>query len=288
MTEETIDREDFDVLDPEYSSFSAAIPLLLEAKSLSAELAYAKHYADELIRDRIDGKACIAICGYSLYELQKFGKRIKTPILDGLSNIDEGRVFLSDLEQTKGFEFDAVLILNCSAQVLPNSTAPSEEMFRDLARLYVAMTRAKTDLILSWSGVLSPFLQDLNSYLLSAKWSEYVSDCPREVDVPLQLEAHRQFGIHRKPWPEMTGEQFLYSEMAIGLPTNLIAKIRELVDGVGLTKGRLRLRWRSMGSAADDYRKVPLCRPEWGPETGQIFEALTGMLGVASPQRQLA
>src|SRR5207247_9226977 len=161
-------------------------------------------------------------------------------------------------------------------------------MFRELTRLYVAMTRAKTDLILSCPGTLSPFLRDLNSYFLSADWSEYVSDCPREVDVPRQLEAHRKFGIHRKPWHEMTGEQFLYSEMAIGLPTNLIAKIRELVDGVGLTKGRLRLRWRSMGSAADDYRKVPLCRPEWGPETGQMFEVLTELLGPASRQRQLA
>ena len=274
MTAETIDREDFDVLDPEYSSFSAAAPLLLQANSLGNELAYARSHAEDLIKDRLDGKACIAICGYTLYELQKFGRRVRIPVLDGSSSIDDGKVFLSDLEQTKGFEFDAVLILNCSMGILPDSTAPSEEMFRDLARLYVAMTRAKTNLILSWSDAISPFLTGLAEHFLTANWSEYMPEIPPALGVPKQLQAHRQFGKNRKTWSQMTGEEFLYSPMAVGLPAALIAKIRELVDGTGASRGRIRFRWKSIGSAAEDYRHVPVARPEWGPETGQLFTEL--------------
>lgn len=281
LTEELMDREDFDILDPEYSAFSAATPLILRAESLEQEIACAMRHAASIIADKVDGKACLAVCGYTLYELQKFGERVKLPVLDGASSIDSGRLFISDLEQTKGFEFDAVIVINASAGALPNPTAPQEEHFRDLARLYVAMTRAKTDLILSWSGQVSPFLAGVEEHFLQASWTDYLDQLPEGVARPKQLEAHREFGMHRKSWRRMTGEQFLYSEWALGLQPELIAKVRELVNGLGVRRGRFREKWITMGDAADDFVKFPQVRRGWGPETGQGFRSLIDRLVAA-------
>ena len=36
------------------------------------------------------------------------------PFLDGSNKLTEGNIFISDLEQIKGFEFDIVIIINCN------------------------------------------------------------------------------------------------------------------------------------------------------------------------------
>ena len=274
-TEEMGGRGDFEVLHPEYSSFSASTPLLLSAEDFESEIAYALRFARESLAGRDDGKACIAICGYSLYELVKFGKAIRVPVLDGKMDIDRGDLFLSDLEQTKGFEFDTVCVLNCCEGVLPSSTAPEDEKFRDLARLYVAMTRARTDLVLSFSGRRSPFLAKVENSFLEATWEEYGDgSAPPSVGRPRRLETHRQYGVHKTPWRELSGEQFLYTDMGIGLSTELIAKIRELIDGLGLKRGAERLRWKTMGAAAADLATQPRTSLLWGPEVGRQFAQL--------------
>jgi len=283
MTEEMIDREDFDILDPEYSAFSATTPLVLEAASLEEEIACAIRYARDVITDRAHGKACIALCGHTLLELSNFGTKVKLPVLDGRTDIENGALFLSDLEQTKGFEFDAVIVTNCAATVLPSPSCPESERFRDLARLYVAMTRAKTDLVLSWSGNPSPFLAGTEDKFLHEAWSEYLDLAQTErVGVPAKLEEHRQFGLHRKSWRAMTGSEFLYHERALGLDVDLIAKMRGLIDGVGARRSGRRIRWRNLGDAADDFLKDPTCRREWGPETGKRFEDLIRTLNGAT------
>lgn len=285
MTEEMIDREDFDILDPEFSSFSASSPLLLEAASLEEEIGFALAFVGPIIEAREEGKACIAICGFSNLELAKFGERIGVPVLDGLTSIENGRIFLSDLEQTKGFEFDVVCVLNCSAGVLPAGAAPESEQFRDLARLYVAMTRAKTDLVLSWSSARSPFLMNLDNEFLCERWETYsTGDRIQRRGSPERLEAHRPHGMHRKKWWAMTGDQFLYTEWALGLSPELIARIRRLVDGKGLIRERQRVRFKTMGVAADEFRSSASQRLRWGPTLSGEFGALLDRLELAAPR----
>lgn len=289
LTDEMLDREDFEILDPEYSSFSAATPLVLEAQSMEEEIAYAYAYARELISGRAHGKACLAVCGYSLFELTKFAKRARMTILDGSTDVEGGDLFLSDLEQTKGFEFDAMIIVNCAEGTLPNAHAPESEQFRDLARLYVAMTRAKSDLVLSWSCRPSGFLRGSQGKCLQAKWEEYLDlRVTRRFGAPERLEAHREFGLHKKPWREMTGAEFLYQETALGLSMELIAKIRQLVDGAGLIRQRRRIRWKTLGDAAEDYARNPITQTEWGPATGKELAAMVDRLegGAADARNQ--
>jgi superfamily I DNA/RNA helicase len=69
----------------------------------------------------------------------------------------------------KGLEFKAVLLLDCAAGVIPDPSAlkdtePEEReaiLERERQLLYVAMTRARDELVVGWSGKPSPFIEPL-------------------------------------------------------------------------------------------------------------------------------
>jgi hypothetical protein len=75
------------------------------------------------------------------------------------SAVQPRAVFLSALETVKGFEFSLVILSECNADVIPNPALPDEEYWRDARRLYVAMTRARDELVLTYTGEPSQFLQ---------------------------------------------------------------------------------------------------------------------------------
>jgi hypothetical protein len=45
LSEQMLDKKDFEVLDPKYANFGGPTPLLLEAETVGQELAAALHYA---------------------------------------------------------------------------------------------------------------------------------------------------------------------------------------------------------------------------------------------------
>ncbi len=281
MTEEMMDTEDFEILDPEYANFSGPSPLILEAQCLENEIASALAYARSELAEHPDHKACIAFCGFSLYEIQKFGIEIGIPILDGTNMIDQDSLFLADLEQTKGFEFDLICILNVSMGVIPRVSTPEREQFRDLTRLYVAMTRAKQQLILSFSGKPSPYLQATADHILEGQWSEFVEDVEIKIlGTPSTLDDLHAANYEAKPIKEMNAEEFLFLEEARGLPLRLIEKMRALVTGVGRTLDRNPVEWRTLGSAAQDIRSYPVSRQQFGPEVVKEFEQLCRKLEI--------
>jgi hypothetical protein len=102
---------------------SSSEPLLLEKSSLAVEIAAALKLLDtndEIARRRgTSHSGCIAVVGYSGYEVQQYGNEIGIPVLDGASKFLYGTRFLSDLEQTKGYEFDTMVIVNCAKGNLP-------------------------------------------------------------------------------------------------------------------------------------------------------------------------
>ena len=286
LTEEMIEKEDFEILNPEYANFSGSTPLCLEAASLAEEIAYAVAYAKSELMENINSKACIAICGCSSYEIQEFGKRIDIPVLEGTRSIDDGSLFLSDLEQTKGFEFDLVCVVNASEGMIPNPATPKREQFRDLSKLYVAMTRAKLQLVLSYSGVPSAYIIKAKETLLPGKWTDFVSkEEVSDLGVPPDLDDLRK-PVDNKPtdgvssFGSMTGEQFLYTSGALGLSPRLIGKLRELITGQGLTRDGTPVRWRTLSQAARDVRAYPVSRQQFGPEVAKEFDVLSESLGL--------
>lgn len=210
---EEMEGENFTILDPEFASFSGPPPLMLRANSLEEELAYALAFVEAEIEARPGAKGCLAVCGYSLYELEVYARRLGLRLLDGSVLMDEGNLFISDLEQTKGFEFDIVCIVNCNGSAIPDPMTPSREQFRDLARFYVAMTRAKNQLVLSFSGEASPLLARADKHFLTDEWLDYMAGTTVELaGMPPRLEAIRYQDVDtQKPIGLMTGEEFLYS-----------------------------------------------------------------------------
>lgn len=76
-------------------------------------------------------------------------------------------VHLGTMHRAKGLEFKAVLVLGCGSALLPNPHAlrgANDPLDRELAEarekrlLYVAMTRARDELCVSWTGAPSVFL----------------------------------------------------------------------------------------------------------------------------------
>ncbi len=67
--------------------------------------------------------------------------------------------FGAELDAVKGYEFDAVVICGLSAATFPPAGIPTVEWWRSASALYVAATRARDELILTFSGRPSPFLE---------------------------------------------------------------------------------------------------------------------------------
>ena len=81
-----------------------------------------------------------------------------------------GAVAVGTMHRAKGLEFKAVLIVGCARDYLPSAamlrtlTDPQDRedaIERERRLLYVAMTRARDELAISWYGEASPFLDAL-------------------------------------------------------------------------------------------------------------------------------
>jgi hypothetical protein len=246
---------ELEISDPELSYRSSSEPLLLEASSLAVEIAAALELLDtndEIARRRgASHSGCIAVVGYSGYEVQQYGKEIGIPVLDGASKFLHGTRFLSDLEQTKGYEFDTMVIVNCAKGNLPPSGVPEQEVFRSASEFYVAMTRAKNQLVLSFSGTVCDWLATLDIPI--SQWSDVVDtdDLPR-VGIPGFLQEFPD--IEALNLRDLTGTEFIFTPYARGLEVELQEKLEEFVDGRGMLQARTqrRIKWKNIGALMDD------------------------------------
>ena len=237
-----------EVLPPEYASFSSPNPLLLKAESMLEELSYAISYLkDQSTFSGKNQRFCIAMCGYTQTAVEELGGKINIPVLSATTDIRFGQIFLSDLEQTKGFEFDVVVIVNCTSEVMPHPILPDEESFRDLSRLYVAMTRAKTQLLISYHGVPSRFITVASETFTEGKFCEHAELC-------VSLD----FCLPSPAVPELKSEEvwshsarpFLKSRDAVGLSRPVQDAILATVTGRALLSGsrHKQRQWKTFGS----------------------------------------
>ncbi len=84
--------------------------------------------------------------------------------------VASGAVAVGTMHRAKGLEFKAVLVFGCTSDALPSAgmlrafVDPQDRedaIERERRLLYVAMTRARDELVLSWHGEPSPFLECL-------------------------------------------------------------------------------------------------------------------------------
>lgn len=268
LHDEMLDRseKDLEFLDPKYANRSSSEPLVLSASSLDEELGYARSVIASHVKQHPNANCCIALAGYSTCEVERFAKRLGLRALDGSGGFLEESLVLSDLEQTKGYEFDLVVIVNCCDGILPPHDTPDDEMYRDGCRLYVAMTRAKNDLYLSYHGHPSPWLQSAKDKLSFFDWSEveelnpeFTTQAPEKIP---ELEDAELSDVS-----SLDGKKYSYTGYALGLSHEAQEKLRDLVDGRGLTRNRERLKWRTVGDLKKDLVSSPRARGLFGPKT---------------------
>ncbi len=277
---------DFEILSPEFANFSASAPLLLSAKNLEHQIAYALVLAQEEIDDGVDRKACIAFCGFTLYQIQKYGHGVGVQVLDGSTTIGDDKIFFSDLEHTKGFEFDTMIVVNCDEDIIPDATKPEKEQYRDLARLYVAMTRAKRQLILSYSNKPSKLLDGVeeSDFICLDSWHNYIDVEKISLKgAPILLEEIIDVDNYNlaSNLLDLSGPQFLYREEAIGVDSILIEKLRELIPGGhNVNREGHRIKWKSIGDANKDIKDSTVSRRTFGPKGIKLFQELINKIAV--------
>lgn len=225
---------DLEILEPEFANFTSAKPLLLSASSIKQELAVALTYARENIADVPNHKVCIALCGYSQAAVEQLAANLGLPALCGNTDLSAQPLFLSDLEQTKGFEFDLMVVLNCGNQVIPHPDLPEHESFRELFKLYVALTRAKTELVVSFHDGLSRFVEVAKEFFNEANWTEHVDNPEDLAGIVWPSPSLRQTGSVVN-WA-VTGREFLRMRDAVGLSQVVQDQILQHVTGVNKTE----------------------------------------------------
>ena len=158
-------REDEDDLSDTFSAFSGPTPILQGFSDSTSEmeglLSWLNDIADRypleevcvvsqdiLSLKRI--KECLAANGMTWHEIR------------GLAGNASGRsgLRLSTLDRIKGLEFSAVAIVGMGerGRAGKRATVPSDEDIRARNRLFVGMTRAKTELYISYYGALTKLL----------------------------------------------------------------------------------------------------------------------------------
>lgn len=274
LHEEMFDSEDLEILDPRFANFSGPVPMALAAGTLEEEIAYARSYAATCLGQ--DARTvCVAFAGFSSRDVSRFAKRCRVTALDG--NYDPGTdaLVFSDLEQTKGYEFDCLVIVNCRDGVLPAREAPVEEAFRETCRLYVAMTRAKKELILSFHDAASPWIVAVSGTISSDHWAscEILDEALRQ-GVP-EVLSEIETKVEGNAIGHLTGSQFLYTMAAVGMSNEAQEKLVEVVDGMGMTAAgsARRIRWANMGALAADLRASKRQDALLGPKIAEEVRA---------------
>lgn len=279
IREEDFKSDDFEILSPQYANFSSPKPFIRRGNSIEHELFSAIEYLKSILESSTKEKGCIAFCDYSIFEVEQLGIELNIPVLDGAVNLSESNIFLSDLEQTKGFEFDRMIIINCRSNVFPNPSLPKEEWYREISKLYVAMTRAKKELVVSFTGEVSNLFTNKSEFFREDEWHMHLIDNPV---INIEIRDKSIENTSKQKMSNLKGKEFLYTHNAIGLSRELQNKLLELVSGNSVYDEKKRqIGWKTMGeltiSLRSRNRDLPTLKRIFGPS---VFDELETLLGI--------
>lgn len=140
---------------PDYAKRRGERPRLVKCSTLQDEV---ELVAADIVRSIQDGARPAQICvigatpfARSLVQRSLASRDVPTAELREDVGFDSDNVKISTIESAKGHEFASVYVLGLVEGVLPHAGAEEAEMAREAARLYVAMTRARDALWLSYN-----------------------------------------------------------------------------------------------------------------------------------------
>lgn len=168
--------EEIEVLDPELAVRETARPTAVEC-DVGSEIRAAWAYARSCVQVNARSPWSICIITASPDEIstdrileerpQDFPVEAKKITGDYVRHQDS--VSVATMPDVKGFDFSLVIIVGCGADQLPNPGHCKKESWRDALRLYVAMTRARDEVRLFYSGKPSEFLETMRQGLIWEK-----------------------------------------------------------------------------------------------------------------------
>ena len=158
--------EAVDVVPPELSSFEGGRPVVFQTDK-GSQAAHVLSIIGQRPASRVavvseneallrEVRRAAGAKGFRCFELFRNEDLDRWRVQEG--DALSAAVVVSRLEAVKGFEFDTVLACDLSEGVTPRPGTPAEEVWREAAVVYSALTRARDELIITYCGRPSPFL----------------------------------------------------------------------------------------------------------------------------------
>jgi superfamily I DNA/RNA helicase len=142
-------------LEPDYASRRGAKPTLVKCRDTDDEAAYVVATICLLCANSIKpGQICVIGCNKTVRDaVKRLLSDTELPFIELREDVkvDSQNIKISTIESAKGHEFHTVFIAGLVEGVMPPKGTDEAEIPREVARLYVAMTRAQDFLHLSYS-----------------------------------------------------------------------------------------------------------------------------------------
>lgn len=177
-------------LSPEYATRLSSKPLLVQCADEDDQISFLVNFVTRRMAES-ELPICIILCTareddetkLSDFEAKLGQRKLQTEQLLGTQKLRLKTVYLSGLETVKGFEFSRVFIVGIGDQ-FPAPDLPKEESWRDVRRLYVALTRARDEVVLTYTDNKSPCLVGLEAFLSETTSADQIDTvmCASESD----------------------------------------------------------------------------------------------------------
>ena len=179
---------------PDYAKRRGARPRLVKCASTEDEAALIAHQAVAYITEGASpGQICVIGASPLIRERVQVAldeKGMGWVELREDVQFDSHRIKISTIESAKGHEFGTVFVAGLVDGTIPHASTPDDELAREAARLYVAMTRARENLWLSYSmGVRSTPSRFLLAVQPFCDELEFQQGALRTIEQPVELSS---------------------------------------------------------------------------------------------------
>lgn len=161
--------EEVEVLDPELAQRETSPPIALKT-NFQVEKAWEIVLECTRAENAAPYTVCIATAAPHVITVNRIlssrPKGISARTLSGDCILHPDEVVVGTINELKGFEFRLVIILGCDSATFPDSGIPTDEVWREALRLYVAMTRARDQVFLLHQHQPSPFITVMGDTVL--------------------------------------------------------------------------------------------------------------------------
>lgn len=165
--QEDQDDEQIEIQRPELSPYSGGRPLMIPASRHDTYL-----FVSDIVRQRKHARLGILSHNTDMLDKVQFSLGVthgdhRIIRIQSNDELDAWRehnvshrhgVFISEYSVAKGFEFDTVVILDLSRDSFPPAGVQPNYLWKEAAKLYVALTRARDELLILYTDKPSDFL----------------------------------------------------------------------------------------------------------------------------------